>query len=382
MVTDSGAFNVNRLKEQIPTVQFYSSNPRNSSIKIRGLGAPFGLTNDGIEPGVGMYIDGAYYARPASATLDFLDVEQIEVLRGPQGTLFGKNTTAGAINVTTRKPSFSPESDIELNYGSLGLVQAKASLAGPLLKTVAGRLSFSGTTRQRHDLHTDLRRELNGLNNLGLRGQVLYTPSAKLAISLAADNTRQRPIGYAQVVAGVAPTLRPANRQYEQIAADLGYTAPSFNAYDRVTDTDTAWQSNQDLGGASLTIDRSFGRGTIDGHHGVALLGLGSVERPRLHRTSRDDGVGKSVEAASVDPGNPLCRRHQSRGQRRVRRVWFPSGDHLDAANRNRDKPRRVFCLRQVQRRQRRDCSMDTGNRPTSDPAMSAPRCSGRQNGR
>ena len=106
-IADAGAFNVNRLKEQIPTVQFYSTNPRNSSVQIRGLGAPFGLTNDGIEPGVGMYIDGVFYARPASASLDFLDVERVEVLRGPQGTLFGKNTTAGAINVTTRRPAFT-----------------------------------------------------------------------------------------------------------------------------------------------------------------------------------------------------------------------------------------------------------------------------------
>ena len=112
LVADAGAFNVNRLKEMIPTVQFYSTNPRNSAINIRGLGAPFGLTNDGIEPGVGLYIDGVFYARPASATLDFLDVDRVEVLRGPQGTLFGKNTTAGAINVTTRKPSFTPGSRI------------------------------------------------------------------------------------------------------------------------------------------------------------------------------------------------------------------------------------------------------------------------------
>ena len=147
LAADTGAFNVNRLKELIPTVQFYSSNPRNSAINIRGLGSPFGLTNDGIEVGVGLYIDGAFMARPAAATLDFLDVERIEVLRGPQGTLFGKNTTAGAINVTTRKPTFTPETDVEINYGSLGLVQAKASVSGPLLKNVAGRFSFSGTTR-------------------------------------------------------------------------------------------------------------------------------------------------------------------------------------------------------------------------------------------
>ena len=131
LAADTGAFNVNRLKELVPTVQFYSSNPRNSAINIRGLGAPFGLTNDGLDPGVGFYIDGVFFARPAAATLDFIDVERTEVLRGPQGTLFGKNTTAGAINITTRKPTFTPETDLELNFGSLDLVQAKASVAGP-----------------------------------------------------------------------------------------------------------------------------------------------------------------------------------------------------------------------------------------------------------
>ena len=75
-------------------------------MNIRGLGSTFGLTNDGIDPGVGFYVDGVYYARPAATTLDFIDIEQIEVLRGPQGTLFGKNTTAGAFNITTRVPRF------------------------------------------------------------------------------------------------------------------------------------------------------------------------------------------------------------------------------------------------------------------------------------
>jgi len=128
-VNESGAFNVNRLKELIPSVQFYSSNPRNSSINIRGLGAPFGLTNDGIEPGVGFYVDGVFYARPASATSDFLDIQQIEVLRGPQGTLYGKNTTAGAINITTRRPSFTADSDFEVTYGNYGFIQAKGAIS-------------------------------------------------------------------------------------------------------------------------------------------------------------------------------------------------------------------------------------------------------------
>src|SRR4029453_6117723 len=111
LIANAGAFNVNRVKELIPTVQFYSSNPRNSTVTTPGMGAPFGLTNDGIEPGVGLYVDGIFYARPAAAALDFLDVERVEVLRGPQGTLFGKNTTAGAINVTSRRPGFKRESE-------------------------------------------------------------------------------------------------------------------------------------------------------------------------------------------------------------------------------------------------------------------------------
>ncbi len=263
LVASAGAFNVNRVKELIPTVQFYSSNPRNSAVTIRGIGSPFGLTNDGIEAGVGLYIDGVFYARPASATLDFLDVAQVEVLRGPQGTLFGKNTTAGAINVTSRRPTFSPETNVELGYGGYDFVQAKASLSGPLSDKVAGRVSFSGTGRGGFIYNTKTQADTNTLNNLGFRGQLLVTPSKELAINVAVDHTRQRPNGYAQVVAGVAPTLRAANRQWSQIAADLNYAPPSYNAFDRLTDTDTSWQSNQDLGGAAVNVDWNVGRGRV-----------------------------------------------------------------------------------------------------------------------
>jgi iron complex outermembrane receptor protein len=262
-IEESGAFNVNRVKELVPSVQFYSSNPRNTTLNIRGLGSTFGLTNDGIDPGVGFYVDGVYYARPAAGTLDFIDVERIEVLRGPQGTLFGKNTSSGAINITTRKPSFTPNASFETSFGNYGYIQAKASITGALTKKIAGRLSFSGT--QRDGLIENVRtlKNTNDINNLGFRGQLLFQPTANLSILLAADNSRQRPDGYAQVVAGVVTTLRPAYRQFNAIIADLGYALPSLNAFDRKIDHDTPWISNNDLGGVSLNADLKIGPGTL-----------------------------------------------------------------------------------------------------------------------
>jgi iron complex outermembrane receptor protein len=262
-IDQAGAFNVNRVKELIPSVQLYSSNPRNTGINIRGIGSPFGLTNDGLDPGVGFYVDGVYYARPAAATLDFLDLERIEVLRGPQGTLFGKNTSAGAISITTRKASFTPEATFETSFGNYGYVQAKASVSGPLSKTVAARVSFSGT--QRNGLVDNIRtgHATNDINNLGGRAQFLYKPSDNVAITLAGDITDQKPDGYAQVLAGVVTTKRAPYRQFNAIIADLNYTLPSLNAYDRVIDHDTPWKSGNQLGGVSLNGDFKIGPGTL-----------------------------------------------------------------------------------------------------------------------
>ena len=259
----TGAFNVNRIKELVPSVQLYSSNPRNTGINIRSLGSPFGLTNDGIDPGVGFYVDGVYYARPAATTLDFIDIDQIEVLRGPQGSLFGKNTTSGAFNITTRKPSFTTGADFEVSYGNYNFLQAKASVTGALGKKVAGRLSFSGTQRDGLIDNVATGRPTNTLNNQGIRGQLLWTPTVNTNIILAADITTQRPDGYAQVVAGVAPTQRAAYRQFDAIIKDLNYELPSRNAFDRKIDHDTPWRSGQDMGGISLNIDTKIGAGTL-----------------------------------------------------------------------------------------------------------------------
>lgn len=260
---EAGAFNVNKLKEMVPSVQLYSSNARNTTLNIRGLGTTFGLTNDGIDPGVGFYIDGVYHARPAATALDFVDVEQIEILRGPQGTLFGKNTTAGAFNIITKKPSSTPSGKAEMSYGNYNFIQAKASVTGGLAKNLSARLSFSGTQRQGTIFHEKQQQYYNGLNNVGIKGQLFYTPTEKLEILLSGDLNIQKPDGSSLVVAGITPTLRTPYRQYDRIVSDLGYARPTIDPFSRKIESDAPWKHNQDLGGAHINIDYKIGKGTL-----------------------------------------------------------------------------------------------------------------------
>ncbi|WP_439534808.1 TonB-dependent receptor [Polymorphobacter sp.] len=259
-----GVFNINRLTQLQPSLQFYSTNPRNTFINIRGIGAPFGLTNDGFEQGVGIYIDQVYYNRIASATLDFVDVDQIEVLRGPQGTLYGKNTTAGAINITTRPPSFDFEGKAEISLGNYNFKQGKASVSGPLTDKLAARISATVTDRQGTIENVATNQFVNSIDNMGVRGALLWKPTDTLSITLAGDYNVQDPICCVQIYAGVGTTQRPLNRQYAALTARFpGYQVPSTNPFDRVTDLDAEIRARNEHGGASLLLQWDLGRGTL-----------------------------------------------------------------------------------------------------------------------
>jgi len=259
-----GTYNINRLTQLQPTLQFFSTNPRNTFINIRGIGAPFGLTNDGFEQGVGIYIDQVYYNRIAAATLDFVDVEQIEVLRGPQGTLYGKNTTAGAINVTTRAPSFDFEGKAEVSIGNYGFKQGKASVSGPLSDTLAARISVSSTDRRGTIRNVATDSWINSQDNIGLRGALLWKPDEDLRVTLSGDFNLQDPKCCGQIYARVGTTQRAADRQYnELIKLFPGYRVPSTDPFDRLTDLDAALAARNELGGASLRVEWDLGPGTL-----------------------------------------------------------------------------------------------------------------------
>jgi iron complex outermembrane receptor protein len=260
---ETGAFNVNRLQQLAPTLQFYSSNPRNTAVNIRGLGVPFGLTSDGFEQGVGIYIDDVYYARVASATFDFLDVAQIEVLRGPQGTLYGKNTTAGAINITTRQPTFDFEGKAEVSLGNYEFKQARVALSGPLSDTIAVRVAASATDRRGTIRNVTSGQNIQSLDNIGVRAQLLWEPSDDLRVTLVGDYNKQDAICCGSVFVRTVATQRPLNRQFAALAAAQNYAPPSTNPFDRLSDLDASLNAGNTIGGVALRVNWDVGPGTF-----------------------------------------------------------------------------------------------------------------------
>jgi iron complex outermembrane receptor protein len=259
----TGTYNLAQVVQLAPSLYLGSFNPRNTTVNIRGLGNNLGLANDGLEAGVGLYIDQVYFSRPAAATFDLSDVERIEVLRGPQGTLFGKNTTAGAINITTRLPSFTPEGRLELSYGEYGFLQGKASVAGPISDQVAFRLTAAATRRDGLTKHVVTGQDYNNLGNTSIRGQVLFKPSEAFSLRVVADWNRQETDCCVLVYAGYGPTLKPPASQYPVLAAGLGYTPPSFDPFDRLTDISAPAHANQTLGGLSAVAEWDLGFATL-----------------------------------------------------------------------------------------------------------------------
>jgi iron complex outermembrane receptor protein len=269
-IESTGNFNIVKLQQLAPTLQVYTSNPRNTSVNIRGLGVPFGLTSDGFEQGVGIYVDDVYNSRVAAATFDFLDVSQVEVLRGPQGTLYGKNTTAGAINITTNQPTFDFEGRAELTVGNLNYKQAKAAVSGPLTDKIAARLAIASTTRRGTIYNVTSDRWINEQDNLGLRGQILFQPNEDLSITLSGDYSQQDPEGYGTVFVRVGRTQRALARQYDGLVAAINaanpgrnYAVPSRNPYDRLTDLDSSLNAGNKIGGASAKVKWDLGSGTL-----------------------------------------------------------------------------------------------------------------------
>ena len=168
-------------------LQSSQSESGGTSIRIRGVGTTG--NNIGLESAVGVFIDGVFLSRPGIALGDLLDLEQLEVLRGPQGTLFGRNTSAGALNITTAKPNLEEiEGFANVSYGNRDFLNVQGGVSVPIIQDVlAARVS--GAFRQRDGFLTNptLGIESNNRDRFTLRGQVLFEPTDAISIRLIGD---------------------------------------------------------------------------------------------------------------------------------------------------------------------------------------------------
>lgn len=167
---------LNDLQSLVPSLGFRTfQNSANANFTIRGFGN--GANNVGIEPSVGIFIDGVYRSRAAAAIGDLPNIERVEVLRGPQSTLFGKNASAGVVSVVTSKPSYELGGNVEASVGNFNLRRAKGYLTGPITDNLA--FSIGGGINQRDGLAENLvdGAELNTRDRWNIRGELLLEPT-------------------------------------------------------------------------------------------------------------------------------------------------------------------------------------------------------------
>ena len=260
-IESRGIADISELQHYTPNLVFdttaaISGLSSGAVVYIRGIGQPdYSLVTD---PGVGTYVDGVYMSRSAGGVLDVLDVERIEVLRGPQGTLFGRNTIGGAINITSRKPADEFRGKAELTAGNFDRLNVRASIDVPLSDRVRTAFALSEKNRDGFVKRVLIGDRLGDEDKLSFRGTLVIEPTDALDFQLSYDYTEIDEQSAGSTLAGFTPG-----------AGTIGYALATFG------DIPTG------LGDLSQYItdgsdDISYGTGetgTFLDIHGVSLVG-------------------------------------------------------------------------------------------------------------
>jgi len=172
------------LAQQLPSVNF-GQTTGNARIAIRGVG--FDNTTIGNEGRVAYHADGVFLSRPAAALTGFFDLERVEVLRGPQGTLYGRNATGGAINVIPRAPGNRLNGYLEASYGNYDAWRLEGAIGGPIAEGVSARVSFQLNERDGFGTNLTNGRDVDDLSTRAVRARVRLAPSPNFEIALGAD---------------------------------------------------------------------------------------------------------------------------------------------------------------------------------------------------
>ena len=210
----------------VPSLNFLKSGTTlNQTIFLRGVGtASFSIAG---EPSVSTVVDGVVYARSGEAFSDLIDIAQLEVLRGPQGTLFGKNASAGVINITTIQPKHALSGSVETSYFDRNEFRTKGSINLPLGPDLAARISGFAGQYDGNIFNRAVGRYVNGYKHHGGRLQVLYDPSPDLKLYFTADYHKNNDsccaevIGTGSLLANGQPNPTP-NLAFQVLPTPLG----------------------------------------------------------------------------------------------------------------------------------------------------------------
>ncbi len=228
-------------------------------VYIRGIGQiSTALFSD---PGVGIYVDGVYLARAQGAVLDLLDLERAEVLRGPQGTLFGKNTIGGAINLVTRKPDATFDGDLSLGVGSFDRVDGKLRANGPLAEKTYGSLALASTSSDGIGKSLATGAEYYDDNRDSGRLALRFVPRDQVTVDWTVDYTREREHAVDWSLLFLDHSV-PILDFYNRVTGAAGFTTYSeeFITGDPLTTFSTDENfSNGDVWGTSVSVDWNLG---------------------------------------------------------------------------------------------------------------------------
>jgi iron complex outermembrane recepter protein len=242
---------LNDIQTLVPSLRVsQNQSSTNTTFIIRGFGN--GANNAGIEPSVAVFIDGIYRSRAGAAIGDLPNLQRVEVLRGPQSTLFGKNASAGVISLVTREPKFEFGGSGEISYGNFNAIVAKGDITGPLGENAAGALSFGYNKRDGFVENIGLGIDVNDRNRYNVRADLLIKPSDKLKVRAIADYDHLDEIccAVANVLSG--PATAAVNFAGGQLVPNAPFADRVYSEIPPVNEV-----SNK---GVSLQVDYDFGK--------------------------------------------------------------------------------------------------------------------------
>jgi iron complex outermembrane receptor protein len=310
------------LSQTIPTVDFRSgASNKDRTVFIRGIGTI--STSPGVEPSVSTVIDGVVLSRPGQSTLDLVDVDRIEVLRGPQGTLFGKNASAGVINIITQTPRPEFHGYLDGSFYEGAEYRLKAAASGTLVPDkVLGLVDllyahYDGNVRNIYD-----GTQVNGYDHWGAHGKLLITPSSNLTVTLNADFVRSHDTTPTGVFVATSTKAYPTNivAQNPNLAANLTAAGITPSSDNRTIDDNTPSHVNDDNGGVSGQVDWNVGSGfTV-----TSISAFRSWTNRQLQDYDQTAKLSPGVPSA-VDNGKVIFRQFSEE-----LRLTSPKGGFLD----------------------------------------------------